>query len=596
MRAETLPQLFLETVRDHPRPDMYQIRDEAGGFTPVASEEVLRRVKALRLALESLGIAGGDRVAILSENRLEWILADLATLCCGAADVPIYPTLEERDIAYILGDCQPKAIFVSNAEQARKVRCIRDQAPFLRDVITFEPLELPGTMSFSRLMEIGENLLAKQPLEGTEICGPSAPEDLASILYTSGTTGNPKGVMLSHRNFVENVRQSLEVFPLLPSDTALSFLPLSHAFERTCGFYAMMAAGMGVSFAGGVDTVGPDMLTVRPTVLVCVPRLLDKIFDRVNTAAMGGSPIKRNIFIWAKKVVHDIREAHQRHENPSSWTRLQHGIVDRLVFSKLRARTGGRLRFFVSGGAPLAPHVNEFFNAAGLPAYEGYGLTETTPVLSGNVPGRQRVGSVGIPLPRTEIRIADDGEILARGPQLMMGYYNDEAATREVMTDDGWFMTGDIGRFDEDGYLYITDRKKELIVTAGGKNIAPQPIEGEFAKNKFITNAVVIGDRRPFLIALFVPNFDNIEKWASEHGIAWSDHDDLEKHPSVQEKYQRALDYVNEKLPRFSTIKKFALLRDEFTLESGELTPTLKIKRRVIQKKYHDLIEDLYQD
>ena len=402
--------------------------------------------------------------------------------------------------------------------------------------------------------------------------------------------------MLSHRNFVENVRQSLEVFPLLPSDTALSFLPLSHAFERTCGFYAMMAAGMGVSFAGGVDTVGPDMLTVRPTVLVCVPRLLDKIFDRVNTAAMGGSPIKRNIFIWAKKVVHDIREAHRRHEDPSSWTRLQHGIVDRLVFSKLRARTGGRLRFFVSGGAPLAPHVNEFFNAAGLPAYEGYGLTETTPVLSGNVPGRQRVGSVGIPLPRTEIRIADDGEILARGPQLMMGYYNDEAATREVMTDDGWFMTGDIGRFDEDGYLYITDRKKELIVTAGGKNIAPQPIEGEFAKNKFITNAVVIGDRRPFLIALFVPNFDNIEKWASEHGIAWSDHDDLEKHPSVQEKYQRALDYVNEKLPRFSTIKKFALLRDEFTLESGELTPTLKIKRRVIQKKYHDLIEDLYQD
>jgi len=594
MPSQTIPELFVNTVKNHPRPDMFSYRGEDGSFQDISSEEMLRRVHALRLALESLGITRSDHVAILAENRLEWVLSDLSSLCCGAINIPLYSTLDENDVAYILKDSEPKLIFVSTVEQARKIHNIRDQLPFLKDVISFDQTDLPNIMPLPRLLEVGENLAAKLPPGGDEICGDIDGGDVASILYTSGTTGAPKGVMLTHANFLHNVNCGLEVFPLHLAGKALSFLPLSHALERTCGYYAMMAAGVGISFAGGVDTVAADMLEVKPGTLICVPRLLEKIFDRVNTAAMSGSPIKRMIFIWAKKVVHDLRLTHLEKQEPSLWLRLQHSIVDKLVFSKLRARTGGALKFFVSGGAPLAPHINEFFNAANITAYEGYGLTETSPIISANLPGAQKVGSVGKPFPKTEVKIAEDGEILTRGPQVMKGYYKDPEATAAVFSEDGWLMTGDIGHLDEDGYLFITDRKKDLIVTAGGKNIAPQPIENLFKKNKFITNAVVIGDHRPYLISLFVPNFENLEKWAREHEIIWETHDDLEIHPAILDKFQKALDYVNEKLPQYSTVKKFALLRNEFTLESGELTPTLKVKRRVIQKKYHDVIEDIY--
>lgn len=594
MPAQTIPQMFVDSVRNRPRPDMFAYRGEDGKYQGVSSEEMLRRVRALRLALESLGISRSDHVAILSENRLEWVLADLASLCCGAVDVPIYPTLEENDIAFILQDSRPRLIFVSNEDQARKIHNIRDRLPFLKDVVSFERTGLPDMITMRRLLEMGENLTARLPLDDEQVCGESSPDDVATILYTSGTTGDPKGVMLTHANIMANVDMGLKVFPLHTVDKALSFLPLSHAQERTCGYYAMMAAGVGISFAGSVETVAADMLDVKPGILICVPRMLEKIFDRVNAAAMGGSPIKRLIFVWAKKVVHDLRLANRAGVDPSAWLRFQHALVDKLVFAKLRARTGGRLKFFVSGGAPLAPHINEFFNAAGIIAYEGYGLTETSPIISANLPGAQKVGSVGRAFPETEVKIADDGEILVRGPQVMKGYYNRPEATAEVTTEDGWLMTGDIGHFDKDGYLFITDRKKDLIVTAGGKNIAPQPIEVLFKKNKFIANAVVIGDHRPYPVVLLVPNFENLEDWARDHEIIWETRDDLERHPLIQDKFQRAVEYVNAKLPRYSTVKKFALLRNDFTLESGELTPTLKVKRRVIQRKFHDVIEDLY--
>ncbi len=595
MSITTIPQLFFEAVTSRPRPDMFSRKNAGGVYEDLSSEEIQRRVRALRLGLESLGVKSGDRVAILAENRLEWALADLAVLSLGAADVPIYPTLLPDTIDYILRDCEPVAIFVSNREQADKIASIRDGLPFLNDVISFDKVDVPDVMSFEKLVQIGSNILEKTPQSAADDVGPAEADDLCTIIYTSGTTGDPKGVMLSHGNIVSNVLQALELVHVSPDDKGLSFLPLSHIFERMAGYYLMMYSGCGIAYAESVETVAADMGQVQPTVMVSVPRLYEKIFDRVNTAAMSGGPIKRMFFGWARRVGRDICRLEQAGDPVSGWLRFQQGIVDKLVFSKLRARTGGRLRFFVSGGAPLAVHINEFFYAAGLKVLEGYGLTETSPVVSVNTFERNRIGSIGPVMPNTEVVIADDGEILVRGPGVMKGYWNKPEQTAEAIDADGWFHTGDIGRFDDDGYLYITDRKKDLIVTAGGKNIAPQPIENALKKNKFIGQVVVIGDKRPYMICLIVPNFEHLEEWATEHGLTWNSHAELIALSEVQDKYQRGMDRANAKQPSYSTIKKFALIENEFTLERGELTPTLKVKRRVIQQEYADLIDGLYE-
>jgi len=594
MSIKTIPQLFFEAVTTCPRPDMFQSKDATGVYVPLSSEEMQRKVRALRLGLESLGVSKGDRVAILSENRLEWALADLATLCLGAADVPIYPTLLPETIEYILKDCEPVAIFVSTQEQALKVAEIHAGLPFLREVISFDVVEVPNVMPLEKLLQIGGNLADKNPQSAADEIGPADGDDLCSIIYTSGTTGDPKGVMLSHWNFVSNVLCALDLVHVDQKDRALSFLPLSHVFERMAGYYLMIRAGVSISYAENVETVAADMGLVQPTVMVSVPRLYEKIFARVNTAAMSGGPIKKMFFQWAKKVGKEICHLEQSGASVSGWLRFQQGIVDKLVFSKLRARTGGKLRFFVSGGAPLAVHINEFFYAAGLKVLEGYGLTETSPVISVNTFEHNRIGSTGKAIPNTEVLIAEDGEILARGPGIMMGYYNNPKATAEMIDDQGWLHTGDIGHVDAEGYVFITDRKKDILVTAGGKNIAPQPIENSIKKNKFVSQVVVIGDRRPYLAALVVPNFEDLESWAKEKRLSWTDYDSLISLPEVLDKFQRSFDRANEKQPAFNTIKRFALLKDEFTLERGELTPTLKVKRNVIQRDYQDLIDRLY--
>lgn len=596
MSVTTIPQLFFSSVRERPREDLFASKDAEGVYRNVSSQEAQRRVRAVRLGLESLGIGRGDRVAILAENRLEWALADLGIMGLGAVDVPIYPTLLPDAIRYILRDCRPKAVFVSTDEQARKIASIRDDLPFLGDVIAFDPVGVPDVMAMDKLMQIGANLAEKHPQSPADDVGPAVGEDPCSIIYTSGTTGNPKGVVLSHWNFVSNVLTAATLFPVGPEDRMLSFLPLSHVFERMAGYYFPLHVGAGIAYAESVETVAADMGLVKPTLMVSVPRLYEKIFARVNTAAMAGGPIKRNIFLWARAVGQRWGEIVRAGGRVPTHLAVQYRIADKLVFSKLRERTGGRLRFFVSGGAPLSDHINEFFYAAGLKVLEGYGLTETSPVLTCNTLEHFRVGSIGKVIPETELRIADDGEIVVRGPQVMIGYYGDEEATREVLTEDGWFHTGDIGHIDDEGFVYITDRKKDLIVTASGKNIAPQPMEGAFKRNKFISQIVVLGDRRPYLICLIVPNLENLEAWAAERKLSWTDTDDLLRNPEVRAKYQRGLDRTNTKFPSFSTVKKFALLKDEFTLESGELTPTLKVKRRVIQDRHAELIDTLYAE
>jgi len=596
MTVTTIPQLFFESVQERPRPDLFSSKDAEGVYRDVSSAEAQRRVRAVRLGLDSLGVSRGDRVAILSENRIEWALADLAVLSLGAVDVPIYPTLLPETVAYILTDCEPAAIFVSTEEQAAKIQEIRAELPFLREVISFERVPVPDVLHMEKLIQIGQNLADKHPQGPADEVGPADKDDDCSIIYTSGTTGNPKGVVLTHWSFVSNVLTADSLIPTGSEDRMLSFLPLSHVFERMAGYYFALFKGIGIAYAESVETVAADMGEIRPTIMVSVPRLYEKIFDRVNTMAMAGSPIKRNIFLWARRIGQEWGKKVRAGEKVPGALALQYRIADKLVFAKLRARTGSRLKFFVSGGAPLANHINEFFYAAGMMILEGYGLTETSPVLTCNTPVDFRVGSVGKVIPDTEVRIAEDGEIVVRGPQVMRGYYNNDAATQAVLTDDGWFHTGDIGHFDDDGFLYITDRKKDLIVTAGGKNIAPQPMENAFKKNKFISQIVVLGDRHPYLVCLIVPNFENLEAWAAERKLSWTDHDDFLANPEIRAKFQRGLDRTNRKFPSFSTVKKFALLKEEFTLESGELTPTLKVKRRVIQDRHEGLIESLYDE
>ena len=594
MAVQTVPELFLTAVRTRPRADCFSWRDGHGRWHPVSSVEALRRVKALRHGLRSLGVKPGDRVALLSENRVEWAVSDLGIQCAGAITVPIYPTLLPEAIGQILADCAPVAVLVSTGDQAAKVHQIRGGLPSVRDVVAFERTELPDILAFERLLDIGQNLVDQDPAAAAEDCVPVAADSPCSIIYTSGTTGTPKGVVLSHRNFVSNVLAIQDSFPFERMDRCLSFLPLSHVLERMAGFYTTLYAGVGISFAERMDTVPRDILEVKPHLLISVPRLYEKIYGKALGTAMGAGWPKRDIFFWARGVAVECAGRAAAGEPLGTGLKLQQALAEKLVFAKLRSRLGGNIVCMISGGAPLSAKINLFFNGAGLQICEGYGLTETAPVLSCNTPAAKRYGSVGKAVVDTEIRIAADGEIQARGPQVMLGYWNRPEATAEVLAADGWFSTGDIGRLDEDGYLYITDRKKDLIVTAGGKNIAPQPLENRFQTNKYVSQAVVIGDRRPYLSALVVPDFAMLAEFAAARGLDAAGPAALVADPAVQQLFQEQLDQFNAELPGFSQIKKCSLLEQEFTLEAGELTPTMKVKRFAIARKYRDVIDAMY--
>lgn len=594
MPVQTLSELFLAAVVDKPRPDLLSYRDKTGQYAGISSEEALRRVRALKFGMKSLGLKSGDKVAILSENRVEWVLCDMASHFGGMVTIPIYATLMSSTIEFILKDCEPAVIFASTEEQAAKIHSIRGNLPFLKDIIAFEDTNLPDIMPFEKLLRIGQNLVDENPPAPNEELLSLDKDSPCSIIYTSGTTGNPKGVVLSHWNFVSNVQAIQELFPILPTDKALSFLPLSHVLERMAGYYTMINAGAGIAFAERMDTVPVDILDVKPTIIISVPRLYEKIYGKTNALAMAGSPIKKNIFFWARNLGMECARRETSGLPISPWMSFKRSLADKLVFSKLRAKLGGNIRFMVSGGAPLNARINQFFYASKLFIFEGYGLTETSPVLSCNYTDNVRFGSIGRILPCCDIRIAEDGEIQAKGPQVMLGYFNNQAATDEVFTDDGWFCTGDIGHIDEDGYLFITDRKKDIIVTAGGKNIAPQPIENMLRSDKSVSQVVVIGDKRQFLTALIVPDMEILEKWAVSLNLAYSDPADLVEKQEVHDLFQNIIEKANKDLPGFNQVKKCSLLKDEFTLEGGELTPTLKVKRFAISKKYKDVIGAMY--
>jgi long-chain acyl-CoA synthetase len=571
------------------------LRYKAGGtWHGITHQEVARRVKHTSLGLRELGVRPGDRVAIMSPNRPEWAIADFACLTGRCADVPVYPTLPARQAAYVLRDSGAVAVFVSDAEQYAKVAETRADIPALRHVILFEGAATdPGTITLRDLEKTGAAAESRSP-DYERDARAARPDDVATLIYTSGTTGDPKGVMLTHGNFTTNVLSALLRLPVGPDDSALSLLPLSHSFERMAGHYALFHAGVTIAYAESLETVAANMGELRPTVVLAVPRLYEKIYGRVLENAMAGSALKRRIFFWAKRNGEAWAERVLAGEPLPAGLKLQRAVGDRLVFSKLRQRTGGRIRFFVSGGAPLSADIARFYYAAGLPILEGYGLTESSPVICVNPVDRPKLGTVGPAIAGVEVRIAEDGEVLARGPNIMKGYYNKPEATREAVDADGWLHTGDIGELDADGYLRITDRKKDIIVTAGGKNIAPQPIENLVKTSSFVVNAVMIGDRRKFPIMLVVPNRDTLVKWAEGRGLATGEYDRLLEHPDAVAKVEREVMANLRELASYETPKKLVLLPNDFTIEAGELTPTLKVKRRIVEQRYREAIEAAY--
>jgi long-chain acyl-CoA synthetase len=565
----------------------------AGAWVSISHAEAEASVARIAAALETSGVGPGDRVALLSENRPEWTLVDYAVTGMGAADVPLYPTLPANQIAYILKDSGARAIFVSDRAQLAKILEIRGELPELRQIVAFDdPGGAPGVQAFADVLEAGRVAIHEAratPFRQRALA--VGRDDVATLIYTSGTTGDPKGVMLTHFNLASNVAaaQQHDVLQPRPDDVALSFLPLSHVFERMVDYW-YWDAGIAIAYAESMDKVVDNLIEVRPTVAVSVPRLYEKIYSRV----VGGAGLKGRIAHWAVGVGGRVVDARLGGRGTGGALGVQFRIADRLVFSKLRARTGGRLRAFISGGAPLAPEIARFFMAAGLPVYEGYGLTETSPVIAVNKPAAVRLGTVGTLFPGVEVRIGAEGEILTRGPHVMKGYWNRPDATAQAVDAESWFHTGDVGELDADGFLKITDRIKNILVTAGGKNVSPAPIENVAVMSPFVAQVVMIGDKRAFPSLLVVPDYETLLPWAREQGISTTDHAELAADPRVQKLLEDETIGRLSGFARYEMPKKVGVIANEFTIDDGSLTPTLKVKRKVVEERYRDLIEGLY--
>ncbi len=589
--VETLSQMFLNSIKAFPK-DAFLLYKKAGLYTPISAQEFGDTVKFFSLGLKELGFQPGDKLIILSENRPEWVMTDMAVLCAGGVTVPVYTSLVPEQVGYIIEDSDATFVVVSNAEQWAKVKAIKPQLKKVKRYITFSPETPEDVYSFKDVMHKGKERDSHNPRIFTKEVMDVAPGDVASLIYTSGTTGVPKGVILTHSNFLSNITTSAEILPFSDKDTVLSFLPLSHVLERMVMF-TYIYKGCSIAFAESIETVADNLVEVQPSIMVSVPRVFEKFYSKVIDAVLAGSAVKRRIFFWALKVGKEHGRRVLAGEEISRGLRFRRRLAHKLVFSKIIEKTGGRIRFFVSGGAPLSKDIAEFFYAAGLNIMEGYGLTETSPVISANTFENLRFGTVGKPIPGVRVQIAPDGEILTRGPNVMKGYYKKEAETREAF-EGGWFHTGDIGHFDEQGFLVITDRKKDIIVTAGGKNIAPQPIENILKTNPYISNAVVIGDRRRFLIALIVPNFEKLEAFAKQNGIVYRDNADLVKNEKVERLIASEVERATPGLAPYEKIKKVLLLDHEFEIEKEEITPTLKVKRNIIEAKYKPSIDGMY--
>jgi long-chain acyl-CoA synthetase len=589
---ETANDVFSRLTRsDREEAILYQRPD--GSWLPISSAEVYVRARALAQALLGWGISKGDRVAILGENRWEWAITDFAVLAIGAVDVPIYPTLTADQTAELLIDSGSRIAVVSTRAQYDKLASVRSRTALER-VIVMDELGLAdesGAVQFCSLMPVGDAISTGRDVEFDGRAGLVQPEDLATIIYTSGTTGEPKGVMLTHGNIASNLNYSTVGIGFRENDRSISFLPLSHITARHLD-YALFAQDVTIAYCSSFDALPAAMKTIRPSILVAVPRVYEKIRQEVERRA-SESFVKKRLLAWAIATGRRHRESILNDQLPKSraWR-----LAAKLVLSKIHAAFGGRVRFFMSGGAPLGMDTAGWFADAGIRILEGYGLTETSPVISLNKPAAYRIGSVGKPLPNIECKLAPDGELLVKGSSVFKGYWRKPEATAATFTPDGWFCTGDIARFDDDGFLYVTDRKKELIKTSGGKFVAPQPIENKLKANLLVGQAALVGDRYKFVSVILSPNFVALEAWAKEKGIAFSDRMALITSPLVIAEYHAIVERVNANLANFETMKRFRLVAEEWSLEGGELTPSLKLKRRVIQMRYAQEIAEIYRE
>jgi long-chain acyl-CoA synthetase len=589
----TLAQLIVNTVKTYPKPDL-MLHKKDGAFTPISTQEFGDGVKHLALGLKALGFGEGQKLCLLSENRPAWTMTDFATLCAGGLTVPIYTTLVTEQIRYIVEDSDATVVVVSNQDMWKKVEPLRPKLAKVRHYITFADEAPAGALTLKAVQGKGRALAEAEPKLFEEMVARVKPEDEATLIYTSGTTGVPKGVILTHDNLVSNIRTAADIIRITSEDTALSFLPLSHVLERMVMF-TYMYRGSTVAYAESVEAVAQNLLEVRPHLMVSVPRVFEKIYTKVMDQVLRSPSLRRKIFFWALKVGKDCSALKLAGKPVPGGLAFKRAIAAKLVFSKIVAKTGGRVRLFVSGGAPLSKDIAEFFFAMGFTVLEGYGLTETSPVISINTFEATRLGTVGKVIPGVEVKIAADGEILTRGPNVMKGYYKKEAETREVL-EDGWFKTGDIGRFDADGFLVITDRKKDLIITSGGKNIAPQPIENLLKTSPYIAGAVVIGDRRRFVSALIVPHFDKLVEYAKGQGIPADKMEDLVRDRRIVAFLLAEVNKVTPHLASYERIKKIAVLPRDLEIEKGEVTATLKVRRGNVTAAHQAMIDALYRE
>jgi long-chain acyl-CoA synthetase len=593
---QTLTDLFYFASENHSREDALNYKKD-GKWHSISTQEFIERGENIALGLYSLGIKTGERAAILAANSPEWTLADTGCQFAGIIDAPIYTTLTPSSIKYILNDAKPKVFFVQNVEKFERIAEIIPECKSLKKVIFFgsEKIDSEDALTLEELEKLGAELKKEKPELIKELTSAAKPDDIATLIYTSGTTGEPKGVMLSHENLISNVIDVSENYSFSEKDVPLSVLPLSHVFERT-GMYVYLYNGMAVHYAESIEKIADNLQEVRPTVFVGVPRIFEKVYAKAKLKAANQSGFKEKIFDWAIEIGKEIAHKKEKDEEAAGFLGIKYSIADKLVFTKLREFFGGRLRFCITGGAALSDTIYLIFNGASISIMQGYGLTETSPVITSSNPIDVKLGTSGKPIRNVEVRFADDGEIEVSGPNVMHGYYNKPEATKDAFTDDGWFRTGDIGEMDDEGFLKITDRKKELFKTSGGKYIAPSPIEQMIKGSRFVNQVVLIGNSRKFASALIVPDFEQLESYARNNDWNLKEPKEFCESENVLRLFEQEIDKYCNDLARFETVKKIALLEDELTVEGGELTPTLKIKRRVVDEKYEKIINNIYEE
>ena len=596
--CSTIPELYQFLTEEYkPEAERFVLhRKVEGKYKGITYNELKEETNSFAFGLSSLGVGKGDKVAIISENRPEWVYSDFAILELGGIDVPLFPSLTADSIEFILNNSEAKGVIISNKFQLNKISKIIDKCKHIKFIIVLNENDFDADVknlhSFRQVQDLGNSYQPSHPNILEDSIKKINENDVCTLIYTSGTTGEPKGVILTHKNIMSNVNSTLEIYPITKDDVFLSFLPLCHSFERMAGYYSAFAAGAPVYYAESIETVAANLIEVKPTIMTSVPRLFERIYSKIIKNVESQPEKKQKIFYGALNIGNQYANA-KREGKISLPLKIKHKVADKLVFKKLKEKTGGNLRFFISGGAALPRALGDFFESTGIIIIEGYGLTESSPVIAANRFDDYKFGTVGKPLPGVEVKIASDGEILARGPNIMQGYYKNKKETEATLID-GWLHTGDIGVFDADGFLMITDRKKHLFKTSAGKYIAPTPIENTFLASKFIDQFIVIGDRRMFLSALVVPDFEALKEYADSNKIPYASEEDLTKNDKIYKLLEQDMNQLQKKLANYERIRRFSVLHKPFTIESGEITPSLKIRRKAIESNYGELIEQMY--